>query len=103
MHRGAKLAIHITLPLAAYISAYAFVLSPDLGWWLSAGSREVWLTASVYAVLAALLEIVFRTERSSWRYVSVQDAIALVRSTFLTMAAFLVIMFVLVRAVEAVW
>lgn len=100
MHRGAKLAIHITLPLAAYISAYAFVLSPDLGWWLSAGSREVWLTASVYAVLAALLEIVFRTERSSWRYVSVQDAIALVRSTFLTMAAFLVIMFVLVRAVE---
>ncbi len=100
MHRGLKLAVHIALPLAAYISAYAFVLSPALGWWVSPDSRVVWLAAVFYAVLAALLEIVFRTERSSWRYVSVQDAIALVRSTFLTMAAFLVSMFVLVRAVE---
>lgn len=100
MQRGLKLAIHIALPLAAYVSAYAFVLSPTLGWWISPDAREVWLAAVFYAVLAALLEIVFRTERSSWRYVSVQDAIALVRSTFLTMAAFLVIMFVLVRAVE---
>jgi O-antigen biosynthesis protein WbqV len=100
MLRGLKIAIHIALPLAAYLSAYAFVLSPGLGWWLTPAAGQVWWLATIYALLAAVLEIVFRTERSSWRYVSVQDALALVRSTFITMAAFLLIVFVLMRATD---
>jgi O-antigen biosynthesis protein WbqV len=100
MQRGLKLAVHIALPLAAYLAAYAFVVSPPLEWWFTLDARPVWLAGLLYALLAALLEMIFRTERSSWRYVSIQDAFALVRSTFLTMAAFLVIVFVLVRAGE---
>lgn len=103
MQRGLKLAIHIALPLAAYLAAYAFVVSPPLTWWVTPDARPIWLAALLYALLAAVLEIIFRTERSSWRYVSIQDAFALVRSTFLTMAAFLVIVFVLVRAGETEW
>ncbi|WP_211249713.1 hypothetical protein [Brevundimonas bacteroides] len=90
----------MVLPLAAYVGAYAFVLSPQLSWWMGLEAQPVWVAGLLYALIAAVLEIIFRTERSSWRYVSVQDAFALVRSTFLTMAAFLVVVFVLVRAVE---
>ena len=79
-----KIAIHIAVALAAYVGAYAFVLSPALDWWISDAARQFWLLAILYATLAAMLELVFRTERSSWRYVSVQDGFALLRSTFLT-------------------
>ncbi|KPF79488.1 hypothetical protein IP78_09130 [Brevundimonas sp. AAP58] len=81
--------------------AYGFVVDPTPAWWISADARSVWLLAVLYATIAGLLELVFRTERASWRYVSIQDGFALLRSTFLVMLAFLLVAFVLVRA-EAV-
>ncbi len=101
MQQAIKTAIHIAVASAAYVLAYAFVVDPAPGWWMSAAAQPVWLLAALYATLAAALELVFRTERSSWRYVSIQDGVALVRSTFLAMLAFLLVAFVLVRA-EAV-
>jgi FlaA1/EpsC-like NDP-sugar epimerase len=97
MQRLLKIVIHIAVALGAYLAAYAFVVSPAMDWWVSAAAQQVWLLATLYASIAAILELIFRTERSSWRYVSVQDAFALLRSTFLTMAAFLLVVFVLVR------
>jgi len=93
-----KFAIHIAVASAAYLLAYAFVMDPAAEWWASDAARPVWLLAGLYATLAAVLELVFRTERSSWRYVSIQDGFALVRSTFLAMTAFLLVAFVLMRA-----
>lgn len=101
MQYAVKIAIHIAVALTAYVVAYEFVLSPSLDWWLSPDARQTWLLATLYATLAAVLELIFRTERSSWRYVSVQDGFALLRSTFLTMAAFLLVAFVLVRAQDS--
>lgn len=98
MQHAIKFAIHIAVASAAYILAYAFVIDPAAGWWTTAEARPVWLLAGLYAGLAAALELLFRTERSSWRFVSIQDGFALVRSTFLAMSAFLLVAFVLVRA-----
>ncbi len=100
MQRLLKIVIHVAVALGAYLAAYAFVISPALAWWVSGAAQQVWLLAILYASIAAILELIFRTERSSWRYVSVQDGFALLRSTFLTMAAFLLVAFVLVRADE---
>lgn len=98
MQHALKFAIHIAVALAAYLLAYAFVIEPPLAWWASIEARPVWLLAGLYAALAAVLELLFRTERSSWRYVSIQDGFALLRSTFLAMLAFLLVAFVLMRA-----
>ncbi len=98
MQHALKFAIHIAVALAAYLLAYAFVIDPPVAWWASIEARPVWLLAGLYATLAAVLELLFRTERSSWRYVSIQDGFALLRSTFLAMAAFLLVAFVLMRA-----
>lgn len=96
-----KIVIHVLTALAAYLGAYAFVLSPPVSWWLSISAKPVWLMAGLYVSAAALVELTLRTERSSWRYVSVHDGFALLRSTLLTLLTFLLIAFVLMRA-EAV-
>jgi O-antigen biosynthesis protein WbqV len=93
-----KIAIHIATALLAYLAAYAFVISPPAAWWVSEASRQVWLLAVLYAAIAALVEIRFQTERSSWRYVSVNDSVSLGMSTLLTNLLFLLVAFVLIRA-----
>lgn len=98
MHQFIKIAIHIALPLGAYLAAYAFVLSPSPAWWFGPEARHVWHLAIIYTTIAALVEVVSRTERSSWRFVSILDGFALVRSTILTTVVFVFVVFVLVRA-----
>jgi O-antigen biosynthesis protein WbqV len=93
-----KIAIHIATALLAYLAAYGFVISPPAAWWVSDAARQVWLLAVLYAAIAALVELRFQTEGSSWRYVSVNDSLALGRSTFLTGLLFLLVAFVLIRA-----
>lgn len=98
MTSGIKTAIHIGLAFCAYVVAYQLVVWPDASWWASPAGLSVLSFASLYSAFAAGFELVFRTERSSWRYVSVPDAFILVRSTFLTAATFLLVTFILVRA-----
>ena len=66
MQHALKFAIHIAVALAAYLLAYAFVIDPPVAWWASIEARPVWLLAGLYATLAAVLELLFRTERSSF-------------------------------------
>lgn len=98
MTSGIKTAIHVGLAFCAYLFAYQLVLWPHPEWWGGAGGLSVLGFAGLYAGIAAAFELLFRTERSSWRYVSVPDAFVLVRSTFLTAATFLLATFILVRA-----
>lgn len=93
-----KSGIHVAMAFCAYLFAYDLVLTPGLAWWLGAEARPVWLLAILYAGLAAALEAVFRTERTTWRYVSIQDAFRLLRSTLITAGAFLAVAFVMSRA-----
>ena len=98
MTSGIKTAIHIVLAFFAYAFAYQMVVWPTASWWVTPDALSVLGFAGLYAAFAAAFEFVFRTERSSWRYVSVPDAFILVRSTFLTAATFLLATFILVRA-----
>lgn len=98
MIRTLKTAIHVGLAFAAYVLAHQLVMEPGLGWWLSGPAVGVWAMAGLYALLAACVEALFRTERSSWRYVSPQDAFRLFRSTVLTALGFLLMVFLISRA-----
>lgn len=98
MSNAIKSAIHVAMAFCAYLIAYDLVLSPAAAWWLGPDAQGIWLLAGLYAALAAILELVFRTERTTWRYVSVHDAFNLVRSTAITAAAFLAVAFVMSRA-----
>jgi O-antigen biosynthesis protein WbqV len=99
MDQARKTAIHIAVAFAAFLVAYEIPYGRDIAWWMT--SRDVPLVlewAAIYALLAALFEILFQVERASWRFVSVSDAIALFRSTALTAATFLAVAFLANRA-----
>lgn len=98
MTKAIKSAIHVTAAFIAYVLAYDLVLFPTKIWWLSSASLPVWMLAGLYALIAACVELVFRTERPTWRYVSVHDAFNLMRSTAITAAAFLAVTFLISRA-----
>lgn len=93
-----KTAVHVAVALVAYLVAYQLVMEPAAAWWRSEAAHHVWRLAGLYALLAAAVEALFRTERASWRYVSPQDAVRLVRSTALTAVAFLLAIFLVSRA-----
>jgi O-antigen biosynthesis protein WbqV len=101
MSRILKVAIHLSLVFGAFILAYEIRLGLPFGWWLSdpqAGSVVLW--ALIYTAVAAGVELLFRTERASWRFSSASDMLKLARSTAITAAAFLVIIFVSSRAIS---
>ncbi len=98
MANAVKSVVHVGAAFAAYALACILVLAPPCAWWPSADGRSVMALAGLYALLAGVVALVFKTERTTWRYASIDDAFALVRSTLLTATAFLVIAFVTSRA-----
>ncbi len=98
MTRALKIAIHVAVAFFAYAFAYQFVLWPGPLWWTTQAATDTIILASLYAILAAIIEAVLRVERATWRHVSVQDAFALARSTALTAVVFLILIFILRRA-----
>ncbi|OYW37750.1 MAG: hypothetical protein B7Z42_09505 [Brevundimonas sp. 12-68-7] len=95
-----KSAIHVATALCAYLLAFQLVVWPDSTWWLSNGSVMTLGIAALYATLATAFELLLKSERSSWRYVSIHDAFDLFRTTVLTAVTFLVVSFLLFRAQE---
>lgn len=99
MGRVTKSLIHVMLVFVAFLAAYELRLSHSLNWWLSSPSAPlIVLMAGIYALVAACVELVFRTERSSWRFSSAQDALVLARSATVTAVIFLSITFLAQRA-----
>ena len=96
--RTLKIGIHVAVAFFAYAFAYQFVLWPDPLWWITQPATDTLILASLYAVLATIIEAVLRVERATWRHVSVHDAFALARSTALTAVVFLILVFILRRA-----
>ena len=99
MFRTAKTIFHAVVGFVAVIAAYQVVLTPPLDWWLrSPDAGGVISLAAIYAVIAAATELLFRVERSPWRFASVRDAFLLLRSSVFTALAFLLVVFVVNRA-----
>jgi len=99
MQRFAKAGVHVAVAGGAFVAAYQLAYWHPRVWWTDAENlATVAQLTFVYAVLAALVETAFRVERSSWRYVSLGDALLLARSSSLTALFFLALTFVLARA-----
>lgn len=99
MSRSVKTLFHGVVGFVAVLIAYQLMLARDGEWWInSPDALRLVVLASIYGLAAAGVEIVFRVERSPWRFASVRDAFKLLRSTLATALCFLLIVFFLNRA-----
>ena len=90
----------IDVMLAAVAFALAFFVSPiqpELGFG-QPGALGFFQLAALYAGISAVFTLLFRREHSPWRYVTITDALVLVRGAVLTAGVFLLAVFVLDRA-----
>ncbi len=56
--------------------------------------------AALFALIGAAVEAVFQTERASWRFASLRDVVALVRNVTISIAVFVVGVFIADRGME---
>lgn len=95
-----KFLIHITLVFSAFVGAYELRRGLPLDWWLTnpdAGFVFSW--ALVYAAVAGIVELFVRSERTSWRFSSLREAMAVLRNTAMSTVIFAAVMFVANRGV----
>lgn len=99
MSRSVKTLFHGVVGFVAVLIAYQLMLARNGEWWTnSPEAPRLVALASGYGLVAAAVEIVFRVERSPWRFASVRDAFKLLRSSLATALSFLLIVFILNRA-----
>lgn len=95
-----KFLIHIALVFVAFVAAYALRRGLPLNWWLTDPDALFVLTwALAYAAIAGIVELAVRSERTSWRFSSLREAIAVFRNTALSTVIFSAVMFVANRGV----
>jgi O-antigen biosynthesis protein WbqV len=98
---AAKYLIHIGALFVAFILAYELRRALPIEWWFQGGDAvRVIGWAALYALIGAVVEAVFQTERTAWRFASVRDVVALGRNVVLTVAFFLLAIFVADRGVQ---
>lgn len=98
---AAKYLIHIGALFVAFIMAYELRRALPIEWWFQGGDAiRVIGWAALYALIGAVVEAVFQTERTAWRFASVRDVVALGRNVVLTVAFFLLAIFVVDRGVQ---
>lgn len=96
--RGVKVSARAGIRLAAVIMAYllasghALTLASTLK-----AAYAAWPHALAFAVLGLALDMVFRTDRALWRYVSIVDVGPIVRTSVLSAVIFLIFNFFLER------
>lgn len=98
---AAKYLIHIGALFVAFILAYELRRALPIEWWFQGGDAvRVIGWAALYALIGAVVEAVFQTERTAWRFASVRDVVALGRNVVLTVALFLLAIFAVDRGVQ---
>jgi O-antigen biosynthesis protein WbqV len=80
---------------AAYFLALRYEFTRDA---ISQVIDYTWLYALTFAVVGAAVDWAARTDRALWRYISVPDAVRIIRASAISVAVFLVIVFVFERA-----
>jgi O-antigen biosynthesis protein WbqV len=96
----AKVVVHLAVVFGAFLLAYELRRGLPLGWWLTDPlATEILVWGVLYAAVAASVELVFRTERESWRFSSLREVVALARSAVVVAAAFLTLIFFSNRAI----
>jgi O-antigen biosynthesis protein WbqV len=97
----AKFGLHTALLFLGFVLAYQVRLDLPTEWWLTDfGAIRVVRWATLYAVLGALTELVFQSERSAWRFSSIRDVLGLVRNVTITTSLFLILNFFIDRGTQ---
>ena len=97
----AKFGLHVGLLFLGLILAYELRRPVPLAWWLNdPDAIRVIRWASLYALIGAIVELVFQSERSAWRFASMREVVGLLRNVTLTTGLFLGLIFFLDRGVE---
>lgn len=100
MGYATKILIHVAILVLSFIVAYELRRGLPLEWWLTnSEARLILLWGIVYGGIGGLLELLFKVERSAWRFSSIRDAFAILRNTALTSLAFLALIFLSSRAI----
>lgn len=96
-----KYALHILAHLCAFLLAYELRRALPLGWWISdPDALRVAGWSVLFALIGAVVEAVFQTERAAWRFASLRDVVALARNVTLTVGLFVGVVFVADRGME---
>jgi O-antigen biosynthesis protein WbqV len=98
---AAKFCFHIVLLFVGLILAYQLRRAMPVAWWMSAPDAiRVLQWAALYAAIGAGVELVFQSERSAWRFVSMREVLGLVRNVSVTTGVFLGVIFFIDRGVQ---
>ena len=96
-----KVAFHVALLFLGMVLAYELRRALPLSWWLTEPDAvRVLRWAALYALIGAAVELVFQSERSSWRFASMHEVVGLMRSVSITTLVFLGLIFFIDRGIE---
>ncbi|MGV8930456.1 MAG: SDR family NAD(P)-dependent oxidoreductase, partial [Brevundimonas sp.] len=96
-----KYLLHIGAHFCAFVLAYELRRALPFDWWFQdPEALRVVAWAALFALIGALVEAVFQTERAAWRFASLRDVVALVRNVTISVAMFVVFAFVADRGMQ---
>lgn len=96
-----KFAAHVVLVFFAFLLSFSLRRGLGLEWWSASPEAILILSwAALYAGIAAVFELVFKTERSAWSYTSINDISRLVQVTAVTALTFLALIFISNRGIS---
>ena len=97
----AKFCLHVSTYFVAFLVAYELRRALSLEWWLQhPDALRVVGWAVLYAAIGGVVEALFRTERSAWRFASVREVLSLARSVTVAIAVFMITIFVIDRGLQ---
>lgn len=98
---AAKFGLHVGLLFLGLALAYQLRRPVALDWWMSdPDAIRVIRWAGLYAFVGAVVELIFQSERSAWRFASMREVVGLVRNVTITSGLFLGLIFFLDRGVQ---
>lgn len=98
---AAKFGLHIALLFIGLVLAYEFRRALPLAWWLTnPDALRVIRWAGLYALIGGVVEMVFQSERSAWRYASMREVVGLARNVTITTGLFVGAIFFLDRGMQ---
>lgn len=99
--RLTKAVLHVAMYFIAFLLAYELRRALPLEWWFShPDAARVVGWAGLFALVGGGVELVFRTERTAWRFTSLRETLSLLRSVTASVIIFLALVFFLDRGVQ---
>lgn len=92
---SARTLVRVVAVFGAYFLALQYRFTPEA---LGLIVNYTWLYALTFAAVGAVVDLVARTNRTLWRYISVPDAVRILRASAISVGIFLVIVFIFERA-----